>query len=287
VRSVESTALRVLRGLEEEGEKNRSSAVAVKIANDVAIYILNQKRHELDRIETEHEMEIAFMPAEGLAAGSFEIERTRQRNPADRPRQPQAVGIEAGFAPSDEPEIVEEDVPQEEDEEDVREADSAEGEARSDGSKAEGEDGEQRGARRSRYRSRRRGRRGGRRRNQNQEGGEASAAEAQDGQTDNQTGNRAGDQAAQQPSAPSEQPAAPEPARVPRRAPADADRFGSIADEIDTTPTAGPAMPGKPSAPVWSLSDDIPDTTPRDDDKSAAPSKPARKGWWQRRFGSE
>src|ERR1700727_3166381 len=44
VRSVESTALRVLRALEEEGEKNRASAPAIKGANDVAIYTLYQKR---------------------------------------------------------------------------------------------------------------------------------------------------------------------------------------------------------------------------------------------------
>src|SRR5580693_5215822 len=41
VRSVESTALRVLRALEEEGEKNRASALTIKVANDVAIYTLN------------------------------------------------------------------------------------------------------------------------------------------------------------------------------------------------------------------------------------------------------
>src|SRR5215468_6073869 len=58
VRSTESTALRVLRGLEEEGEKNRAAAVTVKIAHEVALYILNQKRHELSRIETEHGMQI-------------------------------------------------------------------------------------------------------------------------------------------------------------------------------------------------------------------------------------
>src|ERR1700722_13406644 len=74
VRSVESTTLRALRGLEEEGEKNRAAAVTVKIASEVALYILNQKRHELSRIETEHGMQISFEPNEGLAAGSFELE---------------------------------------------------------------------------------------------------------------------------------------------------------------------------------------------------------------------
>jgi ribonuclease E len=51
VRSVESTTLRLLRALEEEGEKNRASAVTVKVASDIALYALNQKRRELARIE--------------------------------------------------------------------------------------------------------------------------------------------------------------------------------------------------------------------------------------------
>ncbi|HEY4275589.1 MAG TPA: Rne/Rng family ribonuclease, partial [Rhizomicrobium sp.] len=103
VRSVESTALRVLRALEEEGEKNRASAVTVKVANDVAIYTLNQKRRELARIEAEYGMEVSFEPKDGLMAGHFELDRTRTRDPEDRPRS-HAVSIEAGFVPSDEPE---------------------------------------------------------------------------------------------------------------------------------------------------------------------------------------
>ena len=60
----------------------------------------------------------------------------------------------------------------------------------------------------------------------------------------------------------------------------EAERFGSAPDEIDTTPGATPYVaPGGPSAPVWSLKDDIPDTTPKDE-----PAKPVKKGWWQRTF---
>jgi hypothetical protein len=40
--------------------------------------------------------------------------------------------------------------------------------------------------------------------------------------------------------------------------------------------------PGTPSAPVWTLQDDIPDTTPKEE-----PAKPKKKGWWQRAFSSE
>jgi hypothetical protein len=63
---------------------------------------------------------------------------------------------------------------------------------------------------------------------------------------------------------------------------AEADRFGAVPDEIDTTPTDTRHAPGAPSAPVWSLKDDIPDTTPQEDD-----TKPKKKGWWQKTFGGE
>ena len=112
VRSVESTTLRLLRALEEEGEKNRASAVTVKVASDIALYALNQKRRELARIEAEYGMEISFEPKEGLQAGNFELERTRSKEPGAQPRS-SSVGIEAGFVPSDEPE---DDLPPEEEE---------------------------------------------------------------------------------------------------------------------------------------------------------------------------
>ncbi len=59
----------------------------------------------------------------------------------------------------------------------------------------------------------------------------------------------------------------------------ESDRFGAVPDEIDTTPTDEKHAPGTPSAPVWSLNDDIPDTTPSDES-----TKPVKKGWWQRTF---
>src|SRR5471032_1036534 len=103
VRSVESTTLRLLRALEEEGEKSRASAVMVKVASDIALYALNQKRRELARIEVEYGMEISFEPKEGLQAGNFELERMRSKEPGAQPRS-NSVGIEAGFVPSSEPE---------------------------------------------------------------------------------------------------------------------------------------------------------------------------------------
>ena len=107
VRSVESTALRLLRGLEEEGQKLKASAVVVRIAADVAIYTLNQKRRELARIEGDYGMVVAFEPKEGLMAGTFEIERTTQKTPEERTHF--AAAVEVGSpAPieEDEPDVV-------------------------------------------------------------------------------------------------------------------------------------------------------------------------------------
>lgn len=100
IRSVESTALRVLRGLEEEGQKQRAAAVIVYMPADVAIYTLNQKRRELARIEADYGMQIQFEPKIEVLPGNFEIERTVQMAPENRIEIP--VSIEAGFVTEDE-----------------------------------------------------------------------------------------------------------------------------------------------------------------------------------------
>ncbi len=346
VRSIESTALRVLRGLEEEGEKSRAASVSVKVSSEVALYILNQKRGELTRIENEHAMAISFDPKDGMAAGSFEIERVKSRDPGERPRA-HAVGIEAGFVPSSEPEPEYE----EEVEEDEPEAEEAEYAAADADESAENEDRQDSGPREGRG-GRRRRRRGGRGRGRDRERGERSdaaqgqaesgistaseaaqmAEQGEDGPDDDQQG---GDQDGSQDNQGGQQLGENgEPRRRRRRrrgrrggrdrndrpqegsAPqsegmehhqtgfvSEADRFGSVQDEIDTTPSDSRHAPGAPSAPVWSLKDDI-DTTPsaaplptgpapflsQNDEIDTTPQddgKPKKKGWWQKTFGGE
>jgi ribonuclease E len=312
VRSTESTALRVLRGLEEEAEKNRAAAVTVRIANEVAIYILNQKRHELARIEAEHGMEISFEPKNELAAGSFELERTKSRDPGERPRN-SAISIEAGFVHSSEPEpdYVEEVDDEEEFVDTARDTtardDSDEEDSEDRPGKPEGERGDHGGSGGDGARKRRR--RGGRGRNRDRDGQRPSGAdtgvaaapapvEAQDN-----AGASEGDEFEPAvPGAPLGENGEPRRKRRRRRGRRggrdrqegpeqhqtgfanEADRFGPVPDEIDTTPSdsISPAAPGAPSAPVWSLKDDIPDTTPSDDG-----SKSTKKGWWQRTFSGE
>jgi ribonuclease E len=153
VRSVESTALRVLRGLEEEAQKQRCEGMIVHVAADVGFYTLNQKRAELARLETEYDVTIAFEPKEGLKGGDFEIDRLGQRDPSSRPKIAAALEL----PPEPEPEEIEETETETEGETaeagDQREA--RDGESR-DGETREG-DGREGGRRR-----RRRRRRGGR-----------------------------------------------------------------------------------------------------------------------------
>jgi ribonuclease E len=278
----------------------------------VAIYILNQKRHELSRIETEHGMEISFEPKEGLAAGSFELERTKSRDPGERPRNA-AVSIEAGFVPSTEPEP---DYQEEVDEEERIEiedqaADSEETPVSHSFERPEGsrEKSEGKGRRR---------RRGGRGRNRERPEGQpqrsveaaegvASEAVQSEEQADGPYGgpNADGQNEAQPSGQTSGQPVGEngEPRRRRRRRRGrrggrergpqgegvehaqtgfanEADRFGAVPDEIDTTPSDNKHAPA--AVPSWTPTDDIPDTTPADD-----ASKAVKKGWWQRTFSGE
>src|SRR5262249_57829992 len=51
VRSTESTALYVLRSIEEEGIRRRSAEICIYVPTNVALYILNQKRESLAQLE--------------------------------------------------------------------------------------------------------------------------------------------------------------------------------------------------------------------------------------------
>ncbi|HEY6579195.1 MAG TPA: ribonuclease E/G, partial [Rhizomicrobium sp.] len=86
VRSVESTALRLLRGLEEEAQRQRAATLSVRAPTGVAIYALNQKRHEIAHLEAEYGLAIQFDAKDDLMAGTFEIDRIGVRPPEERAR---------------------------------------------------------------------------------------------------------------------------------------------------------------------------------------------------------
>jgi ribonuclease E len=82
--------------------------VTVRVANDVALYALNQKRRELTRIETDYSMSVTFEPATDLMVGHFDLERTAQRTQPPPPKP--AISFEAALeTPTDLSEPIEEE----------------------------------------------------------------------------------------------------------------------------------------------------------------------------------
>jgi ribonuclease E len=75
LRTVESSALHVLRGLEEDAIRRGGGAMRVSVAPDIALYILNQKRDRLLDIERRHDLKIEIATDEGLTGPDFRPDR--------------------------------------------------------------------------------------------------------------------------------------------------------------------------------------------------------------------
>ena len=88
VRSTESTALHVLRAIEEEGSRRRGPGISVAVPGAVALYILNQKRRKLSEIESRHGFRVYLAADESLVAPDFRVDRLRALAPGDEPPPP-------------------------------------------------------------------------------------------------------------------------------------------------------------------------------------------------------
>ena len=154
IRSLESAALHALRAIEEEGVRRRSSEIAVSVPPNVALYLLNQKRHSLSEIEHRYGFTVIIEADDELHAADCEIERVRSRRDdhrsADRPA-PELARATYEEASGDEVSDREAEAVE------AREGDER---GERDEEPGTGEDGEGRPRSRSRSRSRRR-RRGG------------------------------------------------------------------------------------------------------------------------------
>ena len=85
VRSTESAAIHVLRGIEEEGAKRRAAEIVVYAAPPVALYILNHKRERLGEIEERYGMRVLCLGDDGQMTSQFRIERVRAQVVAETP----------------------------------------------------------------------------------------------------------------------------------------------------------------------------------------------------------
>ncbi len=83
IRSTESTALYVLRSIEEEGMRRRSAEICVYVPTTVALYILNQKRESLVQLETRYSLRVLIARDDTLIPPAFRLERLRAYGPAE------------------------------------------------------------------------------------------------------------------------------------------------------------------------------------------------------------
>ncbi len=168
VRSVESMALHVLRGVEAEAAKGRAAAFTLKVPVEVAVYILNQKRANLLDIEERYGTSVYVEADASLKGSEHRVEHAEARALTRTRPAIGAINIETAY--TEEPEPVIEEPVVEEDEEEEEEASAQPRERR-------GDEGEEEGPRRKRRRRRRRG--GGRR---DEEGTEAQAGQPAQGE---------------------------------------------------------------------------------------------------------
>ncbi len=76
-RSADTTALHVLRAIEEEAMRKRSSEVTVHVPTQVALYILNQKREQLAKLESDYEVRIFLENDDALIPPDYRMERVK------------------------------------------------------------------------------------------------------------------------------------------------------------------------------------------------------------------
>jgi ribonuclease E len=77
IRSTESAALHILRILEEEAMKENTGAVHVQVPVDVATFLLNEKRPDIQAIELRHKVTILLIPNVHLETPAHSIVRLR------------------------------------------------------------------------------------------------------------------------------------------------------------------------------------------------------------------
>ena len=314
VRSDETAALRILRALEDECIRGKTGQIAAKTSTDVALFILNNKRDWLRRIEETYGVSVAILADPEKAGDSFEVahlgepRKARASNAVVRADQPEFSDddVEEAQAEKSSDDEAEESKPkrrrqrrprrrnrEDRSESDEISADSANTDGESEEkSSSETQDGES--EEKSAKRSRRRGRRGGRRNRRRPENSEDESenAEASDDQdADSVSAEPAEDKPAENgadsKSVNEDEQAAPKPKRK-RRA-------RKSVKEAKTSEDAAPTEIANEPAPQITVDDvsktvseapiaeaPIANDLPQDSPPAAEADKPRKRGWWSR-----
>ncbi len=100
IRDTESSALQILRIIQEESMKDNTAAVHVQVPVEVTSFLLNEKRTEITKIELKQRVTVLLVPNRHLETPNYKLERLRHDDP-------RLENIQASYAMVEE---VEEDV---------------------------------------------------------------------------------------------------------------------------------------------------------------------------------
>jgi ribonuclease E len=77
IRDTESSALQILRVIQEESLKDSTSAVLVQVPVEVASFLLNEKRTEITKIELKQRINVLLVPNKSLDTPNYKLERLK------------------------------------------------------------------------------------------------------------------------------------------------------------------------------------------------------------------
>jgi ribonuclease E len=81
IRDTESSALQILRIIQEESMKDNTAAVHVQVPVEVASFLLNEKRTEITKIELKQRVNVLMVPNKTLETPNYKLERLKHDDP--------------------------------------------------------------------------------------------------------------------------------------------------------------------------------------------------------------
>jgi ribonuclease E len=97
IRDTESSALQILRMVQEESMKDNTAAVHVQVPVEVTSFLLNEKRTEITKIELKQRVTVLLVPNKHLDTPNYKLERLRHDDP-------RLEGLQASYTMIEEPE---------------------------------------------------------------------------------------------------------------------------------------------------------------------------------------
>ena len=81
IRDTESSALQILRIIQEESMKDNTAAVHAQVPVEVASFLLNEKRTEIAKIEIKQRISVLLVPNKTLETPNYRLERLKHDDP--------------------------------------------------------------------------------------------------------------------------------------------------------------------------------------------------------------